>query len=152
MPMPMWKREPSQQVDPTYVHSHIPYRMRKQRIRTDFTTTVRSMIAFLLVCVSVRLFISICWPRFQLLWKTLPVSVQDGAATVSFDLSDSVTTFRAMADILTQDGLLGQGEALIDCQLPTYAEIKVGVVIVATWVLWQPLNHVFVGFLSSQSS
>jgi hypothetical protein len=63
----------------------------------------------------------------QLLWKTIPVTVKDGTATVSFDLSDSVTSFRAIADVLTNDGLLGQGETLIDCQLPTYAEVKVGV-------------------------
>ncbi len=64
---------------------------------------------------------------FQLFWKTIPVTVKDGVATVKFDLSDSVTTFRAMADVLTKDGLLGQGDALIDCQLPTYAEVKLPV-------------------------
>ena len=48
-----------------------------------------------------------------------------GVATVSFDVSDSVTTFRAMADAVSYGGYFGKTDTLITTQLPTYADVKV---------------------------
>ncbi len=105
-----------------------PQQRAHHQSHMDFTTTVRIMYLshFWMVPVLVLKSDLPCC-AFQLFWKTIPVTVKDGVATVKFDLSDSVTTFRAMADVLTNDGLLGQRDTLIDCQLPTYAEVKLPV-------------------------
>ena len=50
-----------------------------------------------------------------------------GEFTASFDLSDSVTTYRIMVDTVSAAGVFGQADLLIEAQLPTYAEVKVPV-------------------------
>ncbi len=47
-----------------------------------------------------------------------------GEATVSFDLSDSVTTFRALADGFDDRGALGQGGCAVQSIRPFYVEPK----------------------------
>ena len=47
-----------------------------------------------------------------------------GKATVSFDLSDSITSFRVRADAFDARGALGSGDTLVDSVEPFYAEPK----------------------------
>lgn len=47
-----------------------------------------------------------------------------GEASVSFDLSDSVTSFRVLADGYTKSGAFGAGDKLIESRRPFYIEAK----------------------------
>jgi len=47
-----------------------------------------------------------------------------GAATVSFDLSDAVTTFRVIADAFSDSGALGAASSKIESVQPFYVEPK----------------------------
>lgn len=47
-----------------------------------------------------------------------------GKATVSFDLSDSVTSFRILADAFGNNGALGAGESVVESLEPFYIEPK----------------------------
>ena len=56
---------------------------------------------------------------------------RDGVATVSFDLSDSVTTFRVRADAFGNNGALGEATAELASVEPFYIEPKFPSVVVA---------------------
>jgi len=49
---------------------------------------------------------------------------EDGIATVSFDLSDSITSFRVLVDSWSHSGALGSAESLIESKRPFYVEFK----------------------------
>ncbi|MGB0767037.1 MAG: alpha-2-macroglobulin family protein [Phycisphaeraceae bacterium] len=57
-------------------------------------------------------------------WSSGTKTDENGLATVSFDLSDSVTSFRVKADAFTQDGALGANSELIESVRPFYVEPK----------------------------
>jgi len=57
-------------------------------------------------------------------WSSATRTGEDGLATVEFDLSDSVTSFRVKADAFTKDGALGAGTGLIESVRPFYIEPK----------------------------
>ncbi|MBI4864750.1 MAG: A-macroglobulin complement component, partial [Candidatus Riflebacteria bacterium] len=59
-----------------------------------------------------------------LLWKPGLPTDEKGEATAEFDLSDSITTFRAMADGFSADGALGEGDATVESRKPFYVEAK----------------------------
>jgi uncharacterized protein YfaS (alpha-2-macroglobulin family) len=60
-----------------------------------------------------------------LYWNAaLKTDAKTGEATVSFFLSDAVTTFRVAADALSADGSLGRGDAAVESVRPFYAEPK----------------------------
>lgn len=65
-----------------------------------------------------------------------------GEAKVSFDLSDSVTTFKAIVDGFTQDGTLGSTEASIEAVNPFYAEAKLPLEVTEGDRILLPLNLV----------
>lgn len=56
--------------------------------------------------------------------KGLRTSARDGKASVTFDLSDSVTQFRVMADGFGRNGALGSADSAIDSLEPFYIEPK----------------------------
>lgn len=64
-------------------------------------------------------------------WNAGIATDKDGKATVAFDLSDSITTFRARVDALGADGSLGQADALIESRKPFYLEPKLPLEITA---------------------
>jgi hypothetical protein len=55
-------------------------------------------------------------------WNAHLQTDETGTADIEFILSDSVTTFRALADGFTADGALGQGTGLIESVEPFYIE------------------------------
>lgn len=57
-------------------------------------------------------------------WSATTKTNEQGLATVTFDLSDSVTSFRVKADAFTQGGALGAGTSLIESVRPFYIEPK----------------------------
>ena len=59
-----------------------------------------------------------------LFWAAAIKTDASGEAKVSFDTSDSVTGFRALADAFTAGGALGAGTALIESVEPFHAEAK----------------------------
>lgn len=64
-------------------------------------------------------------------WNAGIATDKDGKATVTFDLSDSITTFRARVDALSATGALGQADALIESKKPFYIEPKLPLEITA---------------------
>ncbi|MBI2922131.1 MAG: A-macroglobulin complement component [Planctomycetes bacterium] len=57
-------------------------------------------------------------------WNAGLATDAEGKATVSFDLSDPITTFRARVDAISPAGALGQADALIESKKPFYVEPK----------------------------
>ncbi|MEO0474565.1 MAG: alpha-2-macroglobulin family protein [Planctomycetota bacterium] len=57
-------------------------------------------------------------------WSSATKTDDNGLATISFDLSDSVTSFRVRADAFTKDGALGANSELIESVRPFYVEPK----------------------------
>ncbi|HTW94404.1 MAG TPA: MG2 domain-containing protein [Tepidisphaeraceae bacterium] len=81
------------------IYAHDESAARSPDERTDFTETV--------------------------FWAAgLKTDDKTGTASVSFKLSDSVTTFRATADAFDSDGLMGQGDAMLVSVKPFYIEPK----------------------------
>ena len=61
----------------------------------------------------------------------LDTDAETGRATVSFALSDSVTSFRVLADAFTAGGALGAGDMLIDSVEPFQVEPKMPLAVTA---------------------
>lgn len=59
-----------------------------------------------------------------LFWQPLLITDANGEATIRFDLSDSVTTFRVLADAHTGDGRIGSGGGEVLSRLPFQIEPK----------------------------
>jgi uncharacterized protein YfaS (alpha-2-macroglobulin family) len=59
-----------------------------------------------------------------LYWNAGVTTNEKGEATVEFDLSDSITTFRVRADGFGSNGSLGAGDATIEARRPFYCEPK----------------------------
>ena len=78
-----------------YAHKHV---RRESGLREDFTET--------------------------LFWQPLLITDANGEATIRFDLSDSVTTFRVLADAHTGDGRIGSGGGEVVSRLPFQIEPK----------------------------
>lgn len=57
-------------------------------------------------------------------WSSATKTDDAGLATITFDLSDSVTSFRVKADAFTKDGALGSNSELIESVRPFYVEPK----------------------------
>ena len=57
-------------------------------------------------------------------WSSATKTDDKGLATITFDLSDSVTSFRVKADAFTKGGALGANRALIESVRPFYVEPK----------------------------
>jgi hypothetical protein len=57
-------------------------------------------------------------------WSSATKTDDNGLATITFDLSDSITSFRVKADAFTQDGALGANSELIESVRPFYVEPK----------------------------
>jgi uncharacterized protein YfaS (alpha-2-macroglobulin family) len=63
-----------------------------------------------------------------------------GEATVSFALSDSVTTFRAFADAFAGDGAVGAADLGVEAVQPFYAEAKLPLEVTAGDQILLPIN------------
>lgn len=59
-----------------------------------------------------------------LFWNPLVIADRNGEATIEFDLSDSVTTFRVLADAHAVDGRIGTGRGELASRLPFHIEPK----------------------------
>jgi hypothetical protein len=59
-----------------------------------------------------------------LYWNAALRTDKTGTAKVTFHLSDSVTSFRAMVDAFTDGGTLGEADLLIESRQPFYLEPK----------------------------
>ncbi len=57
-------------------------------------------------------------------WNAGLATDENGHASVEFDLSDSVTTFRVLADAWTKDGTLGSADAEMESRRPFHVEVK----------------------------
>ncbi|XAM01447.1 MG2 domain-containing protein [Phycisphaeraceae bacterium D3-23] len=57
-------------------------------------------------------------------WSAATKTGDDGLATITFDLSDSVTSFRVSADAFNASGALGANSELIESVRPFYVEPK----------------------------
>lgn len=57
-------------------------------------------------------------------WSSATKTDDKGLATITFDLSDSVTSFRVKTDAFTKDGALGANSELIESVRPFYVEPK----------------------------
>ncbi|MEM9415027.1 MAG: MG2 domain-containing protein [Planctomycetota bacterium] len=57
-------------------------------------------------------------------WSAATKTGEDGLATITFDLSDSVTSFRVSADAFSATGALGANSELIESVRPFYVEPK----------------------------
>ena len=57
-------------------------------------------------------------------WSSATKTDEKGLATITFDLSDSVTSFRVKTDAFTKDGALGANSELIESVRPFYVEPK----------------------------
>ncbi len=64
-------------------------------------------------------------------WNAGVKTAADGTATVTFDLSDSITSFSARVDAITAAGALGQADATITAKKPFYLEPKLPLEITA---------------------
>src|SRR5205085_12045378 len=65
-----------------------------------------------------------------------------GVATVSFNLSDSVTSFRVLADGFTQDGALGSGVSQVESVQPFSIEPKMPLQVTSGDVIRLPVSIV----------
>ncbi|OED37093.1 hypothetical protein AB833_24965 [Chromatiales bacterium (ex Bugula neritina AB1)] len=78
-----------------------------------------------------------------LYWNTgVKTGARDGRATVEFSLSDSVTTFRLLADAYGRNGALGAGEAVIASVEPFYITAKMPLHAIAADVIRLPVTMV----------
>jgi len=59
-----------------------------------------------------------------LYWHAGVKTDKNGQATVSFDLNDSVSSFRVFADAYSDEGALGSGSGLVESVKPFYTEPK----------------------------
>jgi len=59
-----------------------------------------------------------------LYWNAGVATNDKGEASVTFDLCDSVSSFRVMADGYTKTGSFGAGDAVIESRRPFYVEVK----------------------------
>ncbi|MFK7766828.1 MAG: MG2 domain-containing protein [Mariniblastus sp.] len=59
-----------------------------------------------------------------LYWQPLLITDSNGKASIRFDLSDSVTTFKVMADAHSSDGRIGNGGGDVVSRLPLQIEPK----------------------------
>jgi len=59
-----------------------------------------------------------------LYWSAGIATNDSGETSVTFDLCDSVSSFRAMADGYTKTGSFGAGDAVIESRRPFYVEVK----------------------------
>ena len=59
-----------------------------------------------------------------LYWHAGIKTDKNGHATLSFDLNDSVSSFRVFADAFSEEGALGTGSGLVESVKPFYAEPK----------------------------
>jgi uncharacterized protein YfaS (alpha-2-macroglobulin family) len=75
-------------------------------------------------------------------WSAATKTGEDGTATVSFDLSDSVTSFRVKADAFTSSGALGASSKLIESVRPFYVEPKLPLELTAGDVVRLPIAMV----------
>lgn len=66
----------------------------------------------------------------------------DGTATVTFDLSDSITTYAARVDAITPSGAMGQADASIVARKPFYIEPKLPLEITAGDLVEVPVAFV----------
>ena len=71
--------------------------------------------------------------------KTNP---RNGKATVSFDLSDNITSFKVMADAFGNNGALGNGATKIESLEPFYIEPKLPTTMTVGDILKLPVNLV----------
>jgi hypothetical protein len=75
-----------------------------------------------------------------LYWNAgIRTGARDGKATVEFGLSDSVTTFRVIADAFGNNGALGCGDSVIESVEPFYLEPKMPLEITAGDVIELPV-------------
>ncbi|MFN3166708.1 MAG: MG2 domain-containing protein [Phycisphaeraceae bacterium] len=75
-------------------------------------------------------------------WSAATKTGEDGTATVTFDLSDSVTSFRVKADAFTAKGALGASTQLIESVRPFYVEPKLPLELTAGDVVQLPIAMV----------
>jgi hypothetical protein len=75
-------------------------------------------------------------------WSAGIVTDNRGEATVTFHLSDSVTSFRATARAFDARGALGDGEALVESVEPFYAEAKLPLEVTAGDEVLLPVSWV----------
>lgn len=76
-------------------------------------------------------------------WNSgVKTSARDGVATVSFDLSDSVTTFRLSADAFGRNGAIGAGDEVVTSVEPFYIAAKMPLHAVAGDVIELPVTLV----------
>jgi alpha-2-macroglobulin-like protein len=67
---------------------------------------------------------------------------ENGEATVSFFLSDSVTSFRVMADGVSHTGTLGQSDAIIESRQPFFLEPRLPLEVTAGDIVRIPVSLV----------
>ncbi len=77
-----------------------------------------------------------------LYWNAGLATNEQGEATVSFQLADSVTTVRFRADAVTGSGLLGMGDAEILARRPFYIEPKLPLEVTAGDIIRLPVSFV----------
>jgi hypothetical protein len=78
-----------------------------------------------------------------LYWNAgVKTDAKTGEATVSFDLSDAVTTFRVFADAFSSSGALGTGTAAVESVEPFYIEPKMPLEVTQGDVIQLPLGLV----------
>ena len=74
-------------------------------------------------------------------WNTaIKTDGMTGKASVSFDLSDSVTSFRVLADGFTQDGTLGSGIGHVESVKPFSIEPKIPIQVTSGDVIQLPVG------------
>ncbi len=77
-----------------------------------------------------------------LFWHAGIKTGKDGTATVAFDLSDAVSSFRVFADAFTRKGALGSGTTLVESVQPFYVEPKLPLEVTMGDVIDLPLAFV----------
>jgi len=78
-----------------------------------------------------------------LYWNSgIKTGARDGRATVKFSLSDSVTTFRVMADAYGRNGALGAGDTVIASLEPFYITTKLPQLAIAEDIIELPVTMV----------
>lgn len=83
-----------------YSHKHVS---TKANVREDFTET--------------------------LYWQPMLITDSQGIATIRFDLSDSVTTFKVLADAHSNDGRIGTGGGELVSRIPLQIEPKLPIAV-----------------------
>ena len=75
-------------------------------------------------------------------WSAATKTGEDGLATITFDLSDSVTSFRVSADAFSASGALGANSELIESVRPFYVEPKLPLELTAGDIVLLPIAMV----------